>query len=639
MAVKYRISYTSITDVAYTCDISNPDYAGGVIDVEGSVVYGMASVDDYSNPIRSKYLNISLNASTELDFEELLTEPERYWRVEFYRESDKLFFGYLSSEQARQSFTSDRWVLEVSALDPLAFLQDLAYVDPSGDLYTGVQSFIKIIAQALKLSFEDDSEAFNMFTYVGYEAKKYNAATETSTALTSGTFMSAVGTEQDAFFDEDSQETESCQEILEKILKVLQLTLYQINGTTWVLTNYIADQTSGNPAYLNCFDADGDAISDISLTAGPVVPLISHINSTDNLTDVMHANRDQNYYYMRGVDKLAVTHSYTYKESLLDNPEMDGLTSGGGTGWEVITSRATGDDGFIVFPRGLSTSDADDYAARSITPVYVVGGEKLTLRIQAEATVTSPSLLARVIFIIRLTSGGVEYFALDSSSDFPDIERRWESGSYAKGQGKFLPLNDGGIETVEYELPIVPPDLDGLLEVLFINPSTANNKLEYTVYYADLVSSGDVTGTTTLYTKDISESLQTEKLNVYLNTLQGQITENQLYNVSDGLTIHQMTDPSVPLSDITLARIYTLAKMKTLQKRKIFQGSFYNFMDINSLVEIDVLSTNKFRIIEYEFNTHENVGTVKLEEVTNTFIDGVDSTEFIFKSDIEPTLK
>jgi len=327
MAVKYKIQYKSVNDIDYVCDISNNDYDGEPIILDGSVEYGMNAVDTLDNPIRAKYLTITVTATLDQDLEDLLTQGERYWRVEFYRDSNKIFFGYLTSEQSPQSFVTDSWDLTLDALDPLAFLEDLAYVDNTGSEYNGDERLGRIVANCLKRGFQDSSDEFNILAYIPYDYR-IRTGVSTYTEYDSGLFMTACTISQDEFIDEDSDEVKSCQEVLTDILTALQLTVTQIDGNKWLITHFLYDTSGIESKYIEWFDSDwiggGPGLKPSAFSS---VEIKTDDVSNDS-TDIIHVNENQQYYFNYLLGKKVIDFEYKYKDSLIVNAELDGGTAG-----------------------------------------------------------------------------------------------------------------------------------------------------------------------------------------------------------------------------------------------------------------------------------------------------------------------
>lgn len=649
MAVKYRIDYTSVNDVEYRCDISNPSYSGDIVELEGNVIYGLNSVDSLSHPIRSKYLNINVTATLDQPLEDLLTQGERYWRVEFYRDSNKIFFGYITSEQSPQSFVEDKWTLSIDALDPLAFLEDLAYVDNTGSEYNGDERLGRVIANCLKRGFEDSSERFNILGYVPYDFRT-RIDSVTYNEYTSGTFMTAVTLSQDDFIDGDSDEVLSCQEVLQKVLESLQLTITQINGDTWLISHYLYDVSGIASKYIEHYDSDW-IVTAGSYTSPWTLVEIKTDSTTNNPDDVMHCNENQQYYYNYALGKKVVDHKYNYKSSLLDNAELDGGTAGVSIpSWDIDTSYAyPNNDGTFRIYRN-QTSTAFNEVAESLSSVFVYQYQTLKLQISAEANydpggVQVPILLYQ-IFIENVNTGFT--WALGYTGGGGDYEFAWLSsvtdpvGFNFPTQGDD-PVLDSEI-VFEQELPPIP--ISGTwsmtVKIYEASPSVSpTNTTDYiTVHSIDLVpSTQDITGTSSIAER--ADGYKSDKSEIYLNTGEDTVTHNILrHEFSGSPSITHVRDVTYdPSSWFRLNYIKSHNDLINNKLKIFFTGDFWNFFEPHQILNIPDLNGNDFRVLEYSFDTAQNTGAIKLEENNTETVSASISISNIYAETIKPTIK
>lgn len=643
MAVKYRIQYTSVDGVDYTCDISNPSYAGSVIELDGRVEYGLNPVDTLDHPIRSKYLRITVTATTSQDLEDLLTSGERYWRVEFYRDVDKIFFGYLTSDKSPQSFAQDSWDLTLDALDPLAFLEDLAYVDNLGANFNGYDQFAYIIANCLKRGFESTSEEFNILAYVPYDYRTRLSPT-TYTEYTSGNFIKLCGINQDDFIDTDTDEVLSCKEVLEKVLSSLQLTLIQINGDTWFLCHYLFFSNSLTSTYINYLDSDGD-----TLAGTPPNPFDDTLVFTDAgtraQTDIVHINENQQYYFNYPLSKTVVNHEFSLRASLLDNPTMDGGTTGiSMPGWGFSDFGYPVDDGTFRIYRFDSAVNTDPTAVTSASNLRVELGQTFKLKVVAETNFANAILRTQLIFT---DDGGTVYYlgysyGLPSSGTFS-----WFTTERSIGQPFWDEENNGLVDTeftFEYEVPGIPNNY-GELQVKFIAafPTTTSNITDYiTLHEADILpSTQDITGNSTIAQRTDTTAVQSEKYELYANTDENNVANNTIVYLANELPITQVVDK---LSDDSNWRklAYVHARNKTIlnKTKKYFTGDFWNFFEPHQLVGInDLENALRYRVLEYSFDTYTNIGSYKLEQCLVSPPTMTITTSDVYANTIKPTIK
>lgn len=643
MAVKYRIQYTSVDGVDYTCDISNPSYAGSVIELDGSVEYGLNPVETLDHPIRSKYLRITVTATTSQDLEDLLTSGERYWRVEFYRDVNKIFFGYLTSDKSPQSFVQDSWDLTLDALDPLAFLEDLAYVDNLGANFNGYDQLAYIIANCLKRGFESTSEEFNILAYVPYDYRTRLTAT-TYTEYTSGNFIKLCGINQDDFIDSDTDEVLSCQDVLDKVLSSLQLTITQINGDTWLLMHYYFLSNSLASTYINYLDSDGD-----TLAGTPPNPFSNQIIYTDTVagasTRVIHINENQQYYFNYPLSKVVINHEFNLRQSLLDNPTFDGGTTGVSMpGWGFSDFGDPVDDGTFKVYRFDSAVNTDPTAVVSASNLRVEDGQRFKLKVVAETNFANAQMRIQVRYI---TDSGTTYYLAYNYGTSQSGDFFWSITESNIVQVFWDEENNGLVDvefTFEYELPPIPNTF-GELEVEFLGalPTTTSNTTDFiTLHETDfLPSTQDITGNSTIAERTDTTAVKSEKYELYANTDENNAACNTIVYLANELPIVGVIDK---LSDDSnwrkLGYIHARNKIISNKLKKFFTGDFWNFFEPHQLVSLnDLENATVYRVLEYSFDTRSNVGTYKLEHNRTEPQTMTITTSDVYANTIKPTIK
>lgn len=653
MAVKYRIQYTSVDGVDYTCDISNPSYAGSVIELDGSVEYGLNPVDTLDHPIRSKYLRITVTATTSQDLEDLLTSGERYWRIEFYRGVNKIFFGYLSSEQAAQSFVQDSWDLTLDALDPLAFLEDLAYVDNTGTEYNGDERLGRIVANCLKRGFEATSEEFDILAYIPYDFRT-RLTSSTYTEYTAGLFMTSVTIDQDEFIDVDTDEVLSCKEVLERVLGSLNLTITQIDGDKWLIQHFLYDGSGIASKYIEYYDSDW-----LTTVGTPTSPYSTVNIKTDDISnsvsDVIHINENQQYFFNYALGKKVVDFEYKYKTSLLDNPELDGGTAGVSIpSWDIDTTYAyPNNDGTLRVYRNES-STAFDEAVRSLSTVYVFNGQTLKIQISAEANydpggLSNPNLLYQVLLTNTSTGNVYKLAWAIVNGGYSTIWAIDSAHNYIMGfiwpEEDDKPILNSEI-LFEQELPAITISGTCTLEVAIYEASPSvspTNTTDYiTIHSIDVVPNAqDVSGLSTIAERTDENGYRTDKDSIYLSTGEDTITYNVMRHEFSGTP--PITHIKDNLYDASNWRELGYIKAHTAlinnKLKKFFTGDFYNFFEPHNIIKVPDLTTNNFRVLEYSFDTKNNVGSVKLEENETTTVAASVSTTNIYANTIKPTIK
>ena len=152
MALKYWFEFTDVKAIVHKVEIFNDDFVDDSIQIYGSCALTKAATKDTLESIRGGGLQIDLEATTLLSFNDLYSENEREYSVKYTRNgTDLLFYGWVSPEGLIESFVNDRWIISLDCTDGLGFLTNLSYVENATGLqFVGKQSGLEIITNCLK---------------------------------------------------------------------------------------------------------------------------------------------------------------------------------------------------------------------------------------------------------------------------------------------------------------------------------------------------------------------------------------------------------------------------------------------------------------------------------------------------------
>lgn len=652
MAVKYRADYKSVNDIDYRIDISKPSYLGDVVNIIGSAVYGRNSIDNSSHPIRSKYCRLNLLITQENDLSDLFATDEREWTVELYRGGNKIFFGYLSTEGAEQSFVTKERFVEFSALDPLAFLEDLAYVGTGGLPLTGKASIIEIISRCLIRAFESTSNAFNILTYCNYDYQTITYGVEEYLDYTDGLFLEEVEIYQENYRDLESGEAQSCQSVLIKILKDLDLCITQVNGSTWLIGHCLGDNSTIDPAYINSYNYLGDSIADISGSYFDTVAL-KQDSDTVLSTDVLHASSNQSFRYNRGLKSKTYNWQYRYRESLTLNNTFDGGTDGSLMPDWTIDNTYT-DPSSLGYIDILRTSDPADNTLevlRSNSNTIIDVNEDDVLFVRGSFMKNNDDTNVQLAIQVRaesVTGTGVWYLRPNGDQPY-----RWSpitGSSTPKGNAFFIDGIENETVNFEWLLPPFQDNMDDLLylEVLtFVLPSTTTPVgSEIRLYDLGIFgSSGTRIGTTYKTTATNDKSFKSEIDTIEHNLSDAGSKTNTFYRVTTNKPVHAIKNKFILNASDADYFIDSIGGMKGVldiynnRKKIFFSGNFWNFYEPSNIISISDISSNYFIALEYEFDTYQNQGIARYEEVFTDYIANSIEEKPIISETIKPTIE
>ena len=141
----------------YTTDTSDTTFQT-VIPVEMFASLKYKNAKDFLEPIRGASLDITINSSIENPYSEFLSFNEYDYAVEFIRNGDIIFEGYVNPEGITQSFSSPNWQAQLIAVDNLGTLKNIEF-EPDKTLPSENQILLKILRKTklwLPICYADD---------------------------------------------------------------------------------------------------------------------------------------------------------------------------------------------------------------------------------------------------------------------------------------------------------------------------------------------------------------------------------------------------------------------------------------------------------------------------------------------------
>lgn len=638
MAVKYRSQYIGVDNVPYRLDISSDAHLGLSIPIEGSAVLGLNSVEDISYPLRSKFLRISLLATMENDLNDLFASNEREWKVELFQDLKKIFFGYLSSEGATQSFVTKERIVDFDVLDPIAYLQDLSYVDLNGTRFEDNAQVGQIIARCLRRGFESQSDAFNIHTYcnLDYQIQDYNNGNDIN--FTGGRFIKDVTIPQDNFYDNESLEPVSCQTVLIELLSDLGLTVTQVNGATWVIGHYLYDNTTMDAKYINSLDKDGNDIDNIDGVFYPQIEI-----KTDGLNvlknDIIHANENQSYSYKRGLQKLVLDYRQKYKREITINSQLNTDDPGiSMPNWGYNDDYATPNSSSFTITRSISAAQNGTIAIISNNSnIATAGADADLLTVRGSFQCLNYPVDPRLDFNIRATNidtGQVSYLQF-----FGTANPSWR---ITQSPQDFVDISGINNETVEFEYQIPTLISDSIVELVVPNiPVSANANAEITLFEIGIYAgTSERVGTSYINTAIDDKSLTSDKKDINYDIGRGSVRSNQFYKFSLGNPITRIRNRFASILYVdSIGEIKGVDELKRQRRRIIFNGDFWNYFDPSAIIAIPSLTSNKLIVIDYSFDTKLNIGSLVLEERHNANINTTTISTPIYAQTVQPTIE
>lgn len=648
MAERYNIAYQDVTGIDFEVSIYKDSYAGASTSLKGDAIYGMNSLDSMSEPIRSKFLQLNLLADSTNQLSDLLDAEEREWSVTLTRNTNVIFFGYLTSEGVRQSYVTMERYITFNVLDPMAFLEDLAYTDNTGNPYTGFDQLINIIAKCLQRSFEPlpTSAWFNQIkAYVPYDTWQ-NPVSGGSSIYTGGDFLKQHTLDQDQWIDEESgDEVKSCIDVLKEILFSLQLVIQQVNGDSWVIYHYLYDVSGIDTKYISYYDYQGNTIPTFTLNPFATTPILT--DSVANQGGLIHCNENQSYFYKRGLKKLLLEQEFVYLKDIIENSTFDGGVTGvsmpsWSVGGDYSQARDNGTIRIYSYDTGVNPLALAAFSAgtpeinvsarqevKIVSTIKAVGFDDAVFKfnVKIDTGVGDPYYLAWVPGENGISTGTWSRFTTEPSNN-PGIP---------------IALRDE-VLSIEYLLPTPMPE--GVITIRLYAASWGSTQPTYgTGVYIEVddinIVNADInrTGTSYVIEMDGDNSLRSERKDIFVGTWLYNSIANNLRRLSSGDPISLIIDQSAGLGARELGEVVGINYLYSNRRRIMFSGDVFGFIEPITYMSIPDLTTNDFVILGYSYDTHNNVVSLELEERVNSPASTTEVIEPIYQNVIEPTIK
>lgn len=636
--IKYRVRYDDYEGVLNEAEISSPNYLATTInEVDGVIIFGSNSLSSLDAPIRSKRLQIELLATENDSFEDLIEADEREWQVVYKRNGVVMFLGFLTSESVVQSFAVKERYISFDVIDPLAFLSDLAYVDNStAESFTGDEQIIRIIANCLRRCFPDGYTYFNIVDYVPYDYKSITPALLETTYET-GRFLKDTTFDQGQYIDSETQVITDCMTVLTRTLQSLSLCVTQINGNVWAIYPFLYDISNIDPLYINSYNGFGNDITELELMPFSTETIYS--DGASYVSGLVHCNQNQQYSYVRGIEKLSVDYEFLAKKQLLENPDFIGGVNGiSMPGWAVVPGLAEPTDaGYLKIFKSIAATNP--IAASTSTSIVVDASNIIKITGSIKATFADPLFY----FNVRLDSPTevLPYYLQYVGEAIPVWALVPSASTNVLINGSDLII--GQFLDFDFELPRIPNYAELTVEIYAARnagtqtPLNAANFIE--LHNLDLQgSSANRTGRR-YDTSVFNKSLQAEQLNIYLDTDQFNINSNQIFKFSIGHPIIEIRDnKNNGVFFYSLGATYSQNIAKARRRRMIFRGDVYGFVEPHKYIRIDGLSESDFTIMEHSYDSSINITSLVLEEKRQGGSIFSQTVQDIYANEIKPTI-
>ena len=619
MAVKYFFEFTDLEGINHRVDIASDDFTGEATEISGEVNFDYAENDGVLDYIKGNGLTIDILADENINFLDLYSETDRFWKTTYTRNSIVLFNGFLKPDGLFQSFVQDRYIISLDCVDGLSYLKDLSYVDSGGFPFVGNQSLLEIIVNCLKRT----EIALNINISLDFF---YSGLAETESVAENVFF------DTQRFVKDDNDTIMNCDEVLKSVLTPYNAVITQYNNE-WYIYKPINFVNNSSLDFF-CYDSDGNALTPSEKTLNIDLLLGSQINGFYP----HHSGANQQISLKNGIGAFRVNYKYGFVKSLVDNIylEHNGSTI---DDWNInsFSNINLGSEGFgVVFTFSTFTSSVLNLTSDLIT---ITSSDSLDITIKYDTIQSPPSsndVFSFFRYKIILDTGSTVYYYSSSNTwttfnTFLQADSDLEGTSSIIKQTIFAPPENGDLR-VEIYTPTTTVIGPGpttsrifLNEVSFAPINTANNNLKGEFHTFQRTDKPPV------------------KINSVKEVFNGD-TPSELYvgviYKSDGATPTQTWNRKGKTESLEILRLMGLETMLIQQKPAIiFSGDVYGYIPYLSRIRIDGLD-GVFYFLNYSYNAKQNTTSIKVIQIFDEeLLDLEYRKTFDFGNVVKPTIK
>ena len=623
MAVKYYIRYFDIIGIEHRLDIFDDTYEDEAIQVDGNVTLTYSDTDDSLEAIRGQGLRVELEANTDLTFDSLWSEDEKTYKVQYYRDFELIFNGWLNPDGWFENWVNTNWIITFDAVDGLGYLSDLSFVNESGVPITGRKKYIEILAIALQRT------GLNLPIYTDIQIR-YTGLSESLNILDN------VYANTERYIKDDGETIMSCEEVIRDILEPFGAVLTSLSGKWYI---YKPNQLYSNSSVLfNVYNYKG-------VNQFQLLPLDTAITiGNDGVRDLFHCNANQSIRNVSSVGAYRINYKYGLVQLLIANQyfcsDDGGLSVVPYTNYSYDNVLANPDNCGIYFGRVLEA----DIKEQIRTPFLSIEDD-----LQIEFTIKYTSQAIRGIgkkpyfnYKVFISDNAninsattIQYIQEDGNWGTSDYLIKELTFNYGNELNRLLPPKPSAISGVGYVfISIYTPSVEGrndiigtevFLEQLAIKPNDSSSNIvgEFHTFQRTTKPSAKVQDNKEVATGDNAADF-------YLGTI---------YK-NDALTPTETWSRKGLLEGKALLQIMGEETLRLNSKpSRVFTGDVYGYFNYLSVVTIDNLD-GVFMPIKYSYDTKNNIISAEFKQIYgDELLDIFYQDTFDYGNTVKPTIK
>lgn len=325
---KYRIDYKDLNGNDSRIDIVQTGFNGTATELVCSgmpilITKPSGTVNDKFQILNPTSATVGLTSVTNFQYIGLFSQDDRRYQVKFYKGADLFWTGFVIPSVYQEAYINPPYTINLVATDGIQQLQNLDFLDDTGNKLTGSLSIIKLIAFVFKklglsLSFR---VALNMY------------ASGFSTGAANDPLDQTYINDLDSFYEDDGTAWK-CDRVIEAILAPFGAKIVQAEGYWNII--HIEEQTD-NYDY-RVFSSTGTYVS--NSTSDHIID----INSPSLAMGALFRDRNQTLQIVPAYGDINLSHTLDARKNLLKSGsfELEDWDGQFFIGWGININGAAG---------------------------------------------------------------------------------------------------------------------------------------------------------------------------------------------------------------------------------------------------------------------------------------------------------
>lgn len=578
------------------------------IEINGKVELNYQERKDIFEPIIASNLRLKLEADLNLTFNDLYSEEEKKYKTVLTHEGITRFIGFIKPDGIIEDWVSDKWELDIVAIDGLSTLKSLYFSNDNGTMVLSKMSILDVIIICLNKT--GLVLPLNISVGILYEGLNFDS-----------TIFESVKINTERFFKSENEPMD-CESVMSSILNIFNATLIMHNGEWFISRNIDLQIVTVYSRFENGIVVD-------PFVYFPSKKIGSEINNAYDI-DAFHVNENQRKSIEPSVQAYRVYYEYGGAKTIFANPELKLEGSGLDIpGWNVYTA-----------PDNKVYRNESGYGLRSTTWWFDINNVPPLLSFNQSVYINAGAVFNLSINFSNESKNPLSSFGLRFSLGVGDHWLR-DDGSWVVGSGAsvyvdntngvvFNPPNSvfEGKGVANYSAQIKAPTSGNLNIIIYrdtdpnhVNSGATGGDFKIFSIFLTGTSEGDIKGRvyTGKRTKNISTVTKSNNT-VYNGDSVSDLFVGTLYK-ADFDTPTQYWRRAGQEEQKEILEINAEDNLRLSPRPMIImEGDLYNYIPYLSYLEISGFEGKKFQFKSYSYDFDSNIIRSVLKEYSSDYL-------------------